>query len=91
MVILDSKLLKLSPQQHLSFHCSHNRQPYLRQPTSRRDHLPNSPSRPLTPIQPFTHNGWNFRNKEPKYNRPQPDHPDPQSVLRTRIRQGNKL
>ena len=35
--------------------------------------------------------GVKSRPKEPKYNRPQPDHPDPQSVLRTRTRQGYKL
>ena len=53
-------------------------------------------ARPLTPIQQFINNSRPFRNrdaghKEPKYNRSQPDHPDTQSVLRTRTRQGYKL
>ena len=49
------------------------------------------PSEPLTPIQPFIHNSRKPKRKEPKYNRPQPDHPDSQSVLRNRTRQGYKL
>ena len=49
-------------------------------------------TRPLTPIQQFINNSRPFRNrdaghKEPKYNRSQRDHPDTQSVLRTRTRQ----
>ena len=53
-------------------------------------------TRPLTLIQQFISNSRPFRNrdaghKEPKYNRSQPDHPDTQSVLRTRTRQGYKL
>ena len=53
-------------------------------------------TRPITPIQQFINNSRPFRNrdaghKEPKYNRSQPDHPDTQSVLRTRTRQGYKL
>ena len=51
----------------------------------------NPPSGPLTPIQQFINNSRESKNKEPKYNRSQPDHPDPQSVFRTRIRQGYKL
>ena len=51
----------------------------------------NPPSGPLTPIQQFINNSRRSKNKEPKYNRSQPDHPDPQSVLRTRTRQGYKL
>ena len=48
-------------------------------------------SGPLTPIQQFNNNSLKSKNKEPKYNRSQPDHSDPQSVLRTRTRQGYKL
>ena len=51
----------------------------------------NPPSGPLTPIQQFINNSRKSKNKEPKYNRSQPNHPDPQSVLRTRTRQGYKL
>ena len=49
------------------------------------------PSKPLTPIQQFIINSRKSKNKEPKYNRSQPNHPDPQSVLRTRTRHGYKL
>ena len=53
----------------------------------------------FSPIQQFirnsaTHmakNGVNLHSKEPKYNRSQPNYPDPQSVLRTLTRQGYKL
>ena len=48
-------------------------------------------SGPLTPIQQFIHNSPKPKNKEPKYNRSQPDYPDPQSVLRSRTRQGYKF
>ena len=51
----------------------------------------NPPTRPLTPIQQFFNNSRKSKNKEPKYNCSQPDHPDARSVLRTRIRQGYKL
>ena len=51
----------------------------------------NRPSGPLTPIQQFINNSRKSKNKEPKYNRSQPNHPDQQSVLRTRTRQGYKL
>ena len=51
----------------------------------------NPPSEPLTPIQQFINNSRNSKAKESKYNRSQPDHPDSQSVLRTRTRQGYKL
>ena len=57
-------------------------------PSTSRMH---SPSEPLTPIQQFIKNSWKSNTKEPKYNRSQPDHPDSQSVLRTRTRQGYKL
>ena len=49
------------------------------------------PSGPLTPIQQFIENSRNFMTKEPEYNLSQHDHPDPQSVLHTRTRQGYKL
>ena len=49
------------------------------------------PSGTLTPIQQFINNSRKSKNKEPKYNRSQPFHPDPQSVLRNRTRQGFKV
>ena len=53
---------------------------------------PIPPSQPPTPIQRLIHhNTRKNQNKEPKYNRSQPDHPDPESVLRTRTRQVYKL
>ena len=64
-----------------------NSQPLLIPSTSRTE----PPSGPLTPIQQFITNSRESKNKEPKYNRSQPDHPDPQFVLRTRTRQGYKL
>ena len=66
-------------------------------PDSSQPHLIPSISRmnphsgPLTPIQQFIIKSRKSKKKEPKYNRPQPNHPDPQSVLRTRTRQGYKL
>ena len=42
------------------------------------------PGRPLIPIQHFLENNRNSETKEPKYNRSQSDHPDSQSVHRTR-------
>ena len=66
---------------------SHHPRPYLMPSTSRMT----PPSGPLTPIQQFIRNCCKFKNKEPKYNRSQPDHPDPQSVLRTRTRQNLTL
>ena len=51
----------------------------------------NPPNGPLSPIQQLTKNSRKSMNKEPKYNHSQPDHPDPQSVLRTRTRQRYKL
>ena len=71
------------------------------QPSSSRaaqpPHLP--PREPLSPIQQFIRNSAtrmsrssvNPHSREPKYNRAQPNHPDPQSVLRTITRQGYKL
>ena len=64
-----------------------NSEPHLIPSTSRM----NPPSGPLTPIQQFINNSRKPKNKEPKYNRAQPDYPDPQSVVRTRTRQGYKL
>ena len=57
-------------------------------PSTSRAH---PPSGLLTPIQQFINNSRNSKTKEPKYNRSQPDHPDSQSVLRTRTRQRYKL
>ena len=57
-----------------------NLQSYPMPSTSR---MPPS-SGPSTPIQQFINNSRNSKTKEPKYNRSQPDHPDSQSVLRTR-------
>ena len=48
----------------------------------------NPPSGPLTPIQQFIKINRKFKVKEPKCNRFQPHHPDPQSVLRIRTRRG---
>ena len=62
-------------------------QPHLIPSTSRT----NPPSGPLTPIQQFIKTSRNSKAKEPKYNRSHPDHPDSQSVLRTRTSQGYKL
>ena len=62
-------------------------QSYLIPSTSRI----NPPSEPLAPIQQFTNNSRNSKTKAPKYNRSQPDHPDPRSVFRSRTRQGYKL
>ena len=63
-----------------------NSQPYQMPSTTRID----PPKAPLTPIQPFFHNSPKPNTKELKYNRSQPDHLDPQSVLRTRNRQSYK-
>ena len=64
-----------------------NSQSYIIPSTSRT----NAPSGPLTLIQQFINNSRNSETKEPKYNRSQPDYLDPQSVLRSRTRQGYKL
>ena len=53
---------------------------------------PMPPSQPLTPIQRLIrHHARKYQTKEPKYTRSQPDHPNAESVLRTRTRQGYKL
>ena len=64
-----------------------NSQPHIIPSISRM----NPPSGPLTPIQQFIDNSCKSKTKERKYNRSQPLHPDPQSVLRTRTRQGYKV
>ena len=64
-----------------------NSQSFLMPSTSR---IPPS-SGPLTPIQQLTTNSRRSKPREAKYNRSQSDHPDSQSVLRTRTRQGYKL
>ena len=61
-----------------------NSQPNHTPSTLRRN--PNSG--PLTLIQQIIKNSRKSKKKKPKYNRSQPNHPDPQSVLRTRTRQG---
>ena len=71
----------LSPAMPVILDNSHS---YLIPSTSRT----NPPGGPLTPIQQFVNKSRNSKTKEPKYNRSQPDHPDSQSVLRTRTRQG---
>ena len=63
---------------------------------SQSDLLPSTsrihpPSRQLTHIQQIIKNSRKSKTKEPKYNHSQPDHPDSQSVLRTRTRQAFKL
>ena len=64
-----------------------NSQSYLIPSTSRM----NPPSGPLPPIQQFIKKSRKSKAKEPKYNGSQADHPDSQSVLRTRTTQGYKL
>ena len=59
-----------------------NSQPHLIPPTL----LMNPSSGPLTPSQHIIYSSRKLENKEPKYTQSQPDHPDPQSVLRTRTR-----
>ena len=51
----------------------------------------NTPTGSIIPIQQFINESRKSKNREPKYNRSQPDQPDPQSVLRTRTRQGYNL
>ena len=49
------------------------------------------PTRPLTPIRQFLRNSRKSKAREPKYFRPQPQDPNPQSVVPTFTRQGYKL
>ena len=77
----------LSPTRPVISDNSHNLQPYLMPSTSRT----NPPSGLLTPVQQFIQNSRKSKNKEPKYILSQSDHPDPQSLLRTRTRKGCKL
>ena len=66
--------------------------PSLYPSTSHTITPPIPPSQPLTPIQRLIQsNTRKYQNKEPKYNRSQPDHYDPESVLHTRTRQSYKL
>ena len=74
----------LSPEMPVTPDISHHPQPYLMPSISRM----NPPIGPLTPIQYFIHISRKSKNKELKYNCSQHDHPDSQSVLRTRNRQG---
>ena len=64
-----------------------NSQPHLIQSFLRT----NPPNGPLTPIQQFINNSRKSKNKEPNYNRSQPDHPETQSVLRICPPHGYKL
>ena len=61
-----------------------NLQPYLIPPTSGL----NLPTGPLTLIQQFIKYSRKSENSQPKYNHSQPNHPDPESVLRARTRHG---
>ena len=88
--------LALSPIQPSTQLSSPQRTPPPIPPTSQRMPTIHPPARSLIPIQQFMQDSWQFRsikpgNKEPKINRCQPDHPDSQSVLRTRTRQGYKI
>ena len=68
------------------------RTPTLNISTSHIMTAPKPPNQPLTPIQRSIHHiTRKYQHKEPKFNRSQPDHLDPESVLRTRARQGYKL
>ena len=60
-----------------------NSQPYLTASTSRIK----LPRGLLTPNQQLIHNGCKIKNMEIKYNCSKPNHPEPQSVLRTPTRQ----
>ena len=64
-----------------------NSQPHPMPSTSQM----NPPNGPLVPIRQLSNNRRKSKNKKPKYDRPQPNHLDPQSVLRTRTRKGYKL
>ena len=72
---------------------NHSPQTPIKNPSASQIITSPIPSRqPLTPIQRLIHhNTRKYQNKEPKYNRSQPDHPDAESVLRTQTRQGYKL
>ena len=65
--------------------------PQHRQETEIEQPSTSAPTRPLTPIQQFLWNSRKSKAREPKYSRPQPHHPNSQSVLRTLTRQGYKL
>ena len=61
-------------------------------PDNPQPHLIPSGSRePLTPIRMFIHYRRKSNTGEPKYNRSQPDDPDPHLLHRTRTRQGYQL
>ena len=68
------------------------RTPIINPSTTQIITSPISPSQPLTPIQRLIHHKTRkYQNKETKHNRSQPDHPDPELVLRTQSRQAYKL
>ena len=60
----------------------------IRQPsTSQHAQIaPPSSKEPFSSIQQFIRKTAKLRSREPKYNRSEPNRPDPQSVLRTRTR-----
>ena len=79
------------PNQLLTFK-SCGRMPTLNPSTSHIITAPIPPSQPPTPVERLIHhNTRKYQHKEPKYERSQPDHPDPESVLRTRTRQCYEL
>ena len=63
----------------------------LPQETETEQASTSAPTRPLIPTQQFLRNSRRSEAREPKYFRPQPHDPNPQSVLRTLTRQGYKL
>ena len=85
-----NSLHMLSPAMLTTPENPHSFQLPLFPPTSRFDTIP-LPSPHLTPIQQFLHKSRNRSDRDPKYNRTQPDHPDSPSVLYTRTRQGHKI
>ena len=66
-------------------------QPPHSQETENEQPLTSASTRPFTPIQQFLWNSRKSKAREPKYFRPQPHDPNPQSALRTLTRQGYKL
>ena len=76
-----SPILPVTPEQ----------QPPHLQETERAQPSTSASTRPLTPIQQILQNSRKSKTRELKYSRPQPHHPNSQSVLRTLTRQGYKL
>ena len=63
----------------------HPQETYTKQPST------SAPTRPHSLIQQFLRISRKSKAREPKYFRPQPQDPNPQSVLRTLTRQGYKF